>query len=66
MTTIRLSRDLVDGRMMLYDLYGRKVDEMRLQNSVGIMNRNNLADGMYSLVILEDGRAIFKGKLAIN
>lgn len=66
MTTVQLSRNLDNGTLMLYDLYGRKVDEMRLQKSVGIVNRNNLSDGMYSLVILEGGRIVFKGKLAIH
>lgn len=66
MTTVQLSRKLKNGSLVLYDLYGRKVDEMRFQNSIGILNRNNLSDGLYSLIILEDGTVVFQGKLAIH
>ena len=65
-TTVQLSSNLNHGLMVIYDLYGRIIHETTFNDSVGVLNRNELSSGFYQAVIYEEGRAVFTGKLAVK
>jgi Secretion system C-terminal sorting domain len=52
--------------LMVYDMFGREVQQSEITNLKGEINRGNLADGMYFYKVTYGNQTISKGKFIIQ
>jgi hypothetical protein len=62
-----LRKDLEDATLILYDLLGRKVRQLLLQDLVNPVKTSSLQRGMYFIMILDkNGKQLYTQKVVLD
>lgn len=65
-TTIKFNKEIDDGILYLYDVYGQMVfEKSNIYGKQAVINADNLSSGVYIFELTEKGKRIYDGKAVV-